>query len=185
MLPSNRSSACRRRACASSVSWLPFSGSSPIERSRTDGSGTSRISWANTTPMCANWRRWSGLASAFAPASIRTVGPRFPGITIAMPGRSTPGSLRTWRSEAASIAPVFPAEITASASPSTTALTARTRDEPGFARTASAGFSCISIASGHTTRSSPCGSSPAGPNRTGSIVSEAAAAAPATTSAGA
>ena len=66
-----------------------------------------------------------------------------------MPGRRTPGSRRTWRSEAASIAPVFPAETTASASPSPTALTARTSDESGFARTASAGFSCISIASAH------------------------------------
>ena len=41
------------------------------------------------------------------------------------------------------MAPVFPAETTASASPSPTALTARTSDESGFARTASAGFSCI------------------------------------------
>ncbi len=41
---------------------------------------------------------------------------------IAIPGRRTPGRRRTWRSDAASIAPVFPAETTASASPSPTAL---------------------------------------------------------------
>ena len=50
-------------------------------------------------------------------------------------------------SPAASIAPVFPAETTASASPAPTARQAATRLESGFARTASAGFSCISITS--------------------------------------
>ena len=39
------------------------------------------------------------------------------------------------RSDAASIAPVFPADTTASASPSATARTARTSDESGFDRT--------------------------------------------------
>ena len=37
------------------MSWLPFSGSSPIESRRTSGCGTSRISSAKTEPMCANW----------------------------------------------------------------------------------------------------------------------------------
>ena len=127
--------AARRSSCASSVSWLPFSGSSPIERSRTSGFGISRISSASTAPMCANWTRCSGRASAFAPASMRTLRPRFVGITIAIPGRCTPGSRRMCRSDAASIAPVFPAETTASASPSATARTARTSDESGFERT--------------------------------------------------
>ena len=135
--------------------------------------------------MWANWTRCSGRASAFAPASIRTVGPRLPGITIAIPGRRTPGSRRTWRSEAASTAPVFPAETTAAASPSPTARAERTSDESGFARTASAGFSSIAIACSHGTSSSPWASSPAGPKRTGSIASEAAWTAPATTSPGA
>ena len=83
------------------------------------------------------------------------------------------------------MAPVFPAETTASASPSPTALTARTSDESGFARTASAGFSCISIASAQATSSSPSASRAAGPKRTGVIDPEAAATAPATTSTGA
>ena len=52
-----------------------------------------------------------------------------------------------WSSPAASIAPVFPAETTASASPAPTARHAATRLESGFARTASAGFSCIAISS--------------------------------------
>ncbi len=74
--------------------------------------------------MCANCTRCSGRASAFAPASMRTLRPRFVGMTIAIPGRWTPGRRRMWRSDAASIAPVFPAETTASASPSATARTA-------------------------------------------------------------
>ena len=85
--------------------------------------------------MYANWTRCSGLASAFAPASMSTLRPRFVGITIAIPGRCTPGSRRMCRSDAASIAPVFPAETTASASPFATARTARTSDESGFERT--------------------------------------------------
>ena len=52
-----------------------------------------------------------------------------------------------WRSDAASIAPVCPAETTASASPSATARAARTSDESGFARTASTAWSSMSIAS--------------------------------------
>ena len=73
-----------------------------------------------------------GPASAFAPASMRTLRPRFVGMTIAIPGRCTPGRRRMCSSDAASIAPVFPAETTASASPSATARTARTSDESGF-----------------------------------------------------
>ena len=46
-----------------------------------------------------------------------------------------------WSSEAASIAPVGPAETTASAEPSRTSRQAVTIDDPGFARTAAAGSS--------------------------------------------
>ena len=85
------------------------------------------------------------------------------GIGTAIAGRSTPGRRRRWSRPAASIAPVFPAETTASARPSATARTAATSEESGFARTASAGFSAMSIASGASTSSSPPVSSPAGP----------------------
>ena len=97
--------------------------------------------------MCANWSRYSGRASAFAPASMRTVGPARAGITTAIAGRRTPGRRRMCRSDAASIAPVLPAETTASASPSATARTARTSEESGLARTASTGWSSISMRS--------------------------------------
>ena len=74
-----------------------------------------------------------------------------------------------WNRPAASIAPVFPAETTASASPSPTARQAATSELSGFARTASTGFSCIAITSGASTSSRPCVSRPAGPKRIGSI----------------
>ncbi len=143
-----------------------------------------RISSAKTDPMCANWTRCSGRASAFAPASMRTLGPRFVGMTIAMPGRWTPGSRRMCRSDAASIAPVFPAETTTSASPSATARTARTSDESVFARTASTAWSSIEIDSDASTSGRPWDSRPGGPNSVGRISDEAAAAAPATISSG-
>ncbi len=84
-----------------------------------------------------------------------------------MPGRCTPGSRRMWRSDAASIAPVFPADTTTSASPSATARTARTSDESVFARTASTGWSSIAIDSDVSTRGRPCGLE-ARPGRRGS-----------------
>ena len=143
-----------------------------------------RICSAKTAPIVANWSRCSGRASAFAPASIRTDGPRLLGIGTPIAGRITPGIRRSSISPAASIAPVFPAETTASADPSATARTAATRELSGFERTASAGFSSISITSAASWSSSPPVSSPAGPKSTGTIVSLAASRAPATTSAG-
>ncbi len=145
---------------------------------------TSRISWAKTAPMCANWSRCSGRASAFAPESISTDGLNRAGTTTAIAGRNTPGMRRMFSSPAASIAPVFPADTTASASPSPTARHAATRLESGFDRTASAGFSCISITSAASTRSRPWVSRPAGPKTTTSRPSRDASTAPAITSAG-
>jgi hypothetical protein len=89
------------------------------------------------------------------------------------------------RREAASIAPVFPAETTVSASRSATALTARTSVDSGFDLTASTAWSSIWIVSCASTSWSPAVSIPAGPNRIGAISAEAAAAAPATISSGA
>ena len=91
---------------------------------------------------------------------------------------------RSSNRQAASIAPVFPAETTASARPSATARQAATSDESGFARTASAGVSPISITPLVSTSSSPPASRPAAPNRIGAIASDAASRAPATISSG-
>src|SRR3954451_5884930 len=183
--PAKFRSLSRRRASASSVSWLPFSSSSPIERRRTSGFAMPTISSAKTAPMWANWTRCSGRASAFAPASIRTDGPRNAGRTTAIAGRARPGRRRISSSPAASIAPVFPAETTASARPSATARQATTRELSGLPRTASAGFSSMPISSVASISSRPPVSRPAGPTRTGVTWSERAARAPATISPGA
>src|SRR5206468_1621721 len=62
---------------------------------------------------------------------------------------------------------------------------AATSEESGFERTASAGFSSIAISCVVSTSWRSPESSPAGPNRIGSMPSERAASAPATTSSGA
>ena len=134
-------------------------------RSRAGAPPGSRLrgSPRRTPSPCARTGRGArARLSAFAPESMRTDGRNRAGITTAIAGRRTPGSRRMWSSPAASIAPVFPAETTASASPAPTARHAATRLESGFARTASAGFSCIAISSVASTSSRPWASSPAG-----------------------
>ena len=145
---------------------------------------TSRISSQNTAPMCANCSRCSARASAFAPASSKTDGPSRAGRETAIAGRNTPGRRRRCIRPAASTAPVFPADTIASASPSATARTAETSVESGFDRTASVGFSAISITSTAGRSGKPFVSSPGGPMMSTSIPSAAAATAPATTSSG-
>ena len=107
------------------------------------------------SPCARTGARCSGRASALAPASMRTEGLSRDRMTTAIAGRRTPGSRRMCMRPAASIAPVFPAKTTASASPSPTARHAATRLESGFARTASAGFSCIAISSAAATSRVP------------------------------
>src|SRR6266540_1815794 len=184
VLPPKLRSLAASSACASSVNWLPFSASSPIESRRTSGLRTSRISSAKTAPMCANWSRSLGRASAFAPESMRTDGPRRDGIVTAIAGRRTPRTRRSSSRHAASIAPVLPAETTARASPSPTARHAATRELFGLARTASVGFSSMAMTSGASISSRPCVSSSFGPTTTGETASDAAASAPATISSG-
>ena len=139
--------------------------------------------------MCANWSRCSARASAFAPAVEQDA-------TAPSRGRDrdgdrraacTPGRRRRWSSPAASIAPVFPAETTASAPPvGDGAARPRRASESGFARTASAGFSChLDHARAPRRARARRVSSPAGPKRTASIPSAAASSAPATISSGA
>jgi hypothetical protein len=107
------------------------------------------------------------------------------GMTTAMAGRWTPLIRRMCRRPAASIAPVLPAETTASARPSPTSRLATTSELSGLPRTASAGFSSIPIRSGASTSSRPCVSRPGGPTSTGSRPGECASSAPATISSGA
>ncbi len=68
-----------------------------------------------------------------------------PGSARRSPGESRRAAALISSSPAASMAPVFPAETTASALPSPTARQAATSELSGFPRTASAGLSSISI----------------------------------------
>ena len=153
------------------------------DRERPDpGASTPRISSAKTTPMCANWTRSSGRASAFAPTSISTDGPRFAGTVTAIAGDGHQGS----------------AAARAGTRPASRRCCPRRRPRPpcprppscrrrqrlcSFPRTASVGFSSIAITSGATISSSPCVSR-CRPHDDRLHGSDAAARAPATISSG-
>ncbi len=116
-------------------------------RSATRGASTPSTTVAYASPISANWRRFSALQSAFAPASSRTHGSPAVGNTVAMAGRFTP-LIRPITSVAAAMhAPVEPAEKNASARPSRTSRAPTTIEESFLERTALAGWSPISITS--------------------------------------
>ena len=69
----------------------------------------------------------------------------------AMPGRSTPGSMRHLTVVAATAAPVWPAETRATASPRFTMSAAMVIELSFFARTATVEDSCISTTLGACT----------------------------------
>ena len=94
--------------------------------------------------MMAYCNMCSARGSLFAPASIKTKMFVSDGITAAIPGRSTPGSVRNLIVVAATAAPVCPALTIAVASPFLTRSTARLTDESFFRRTASTAPSLIS-----------------------------------------
>ena len=96
---------------------------------------------AKIAPIMPNCSRFSGRDSALAPASISTQGWSRAGSGTAMPGRCTPFTRPIVSSDAASMAPVEPAEIAPAARPSRTIRQAVTIDDPGLARTAAAGSS--------------------------------------------
>ncbi len=73
------------------------------------------------------------------------------GMTVAMPGRATPGRRPMTRVAAAVTAPVLPAETKASASSSRTRRAPTTIDDAVLRRTACAGASSMEIVSGACT----------------------------------
>ena len=170
---------------------LPLVGSSPIESRPTFGRSTPITSRMNCDPMIPNWSRFSARASELAPESIRRQGPPWAGSGTPIPGREMPRMRPMWSSEAASIAPVGPADTTASAEPSRTSRQAVTIELPGLARTAAAGSSLEPITSAASTISMPSAppSSAASCSRSPQIrmrtPSAAASSAPATIPAGA
>ena len=121
------------------------------------------------------------------PQSISTDGPvARPGSRPRSPAGRPPAAAGARGSTAASIAPVFPAETTASASPSPTARQAATSELSGFERTASAGFSSIAITSRRLDelQAAAC-RGPAARRGSARSPSAAASSAPATISSGA
>ena len=153
--------ACARRssACASSVSWLPFSCSSPIESSRTRGSLDLEDLLGEDGAHVAELEEVLGAGIGVGAGVDQHRRRRLRvGITTAIAGRWTPGVAARGAAPRRASRPVLPADTTASATPSPTARTARTSDESGLARTASAGLSSISITPSVTTCSSPPGS---------------------------
>ena len=98
--------------------------------SATLGLPTPSITPANTSPITANWNRFSEPYSTLAPRSSITTGRWRAGSTEAIAGRSTPGKVFSTNFAIAIKVPVFPAETAAAASPSFTALTASRMLEP-------------------------------------------------------
>ena len=82
----------------------------------------------------ANCARFSGVQSVFAPASTRMKRPPTAGMNVAMAGRSTPFRMRILTLDAATAAPVCPAEMTASALPSAASVAQTVMEECFFAR---------------------------------------------------
>src|SRR4030095_12709012 len=120
------SGAAFRRRCASRVRSLPLLASSPIDSRPTRGRSTPKAMRANTPPMRANCRRCCGRHSTLAPASSRTAGRSRVGMAVASAGRSTPGIIPNATCVANTVAPVWPALNSASASrPATRAAAPR------------------------------------------------------------
>src|SRR5437868_2010813 len=99
-------------------------------------------------PIRANCTRYSGRASALAPASSSRQQAVAVGITAPIAGRSTPGIRCNPKRPAAITAPLLPALTKPAARPSSTIVQARTIDEFFLVRTACAGCSSMAITSG-------------------------------------
>src|SRR4030042_2808463 len=92
-----------------------------------------------------------GLQAMFAPTSHIVTGPSNVGKTTAIPGRLTPGRVLSLVWKAATQAPVFPAEMAASASASFASFATTAMELLGFLRRLSTGGSSIAITSGAWT----------------------------------
>jgi hypothetical protein len=97
---------------------------------------------ANTPPRIAKFRRSCGRHETVAPASSNKTG-ALKGSTVAIAGLRQPAIRPISSSAAATVAPVFPAEKNASASPARTILAATATLESGCVRKAFAGSSFI------------------------------------------
>src|SRR5215831_10835540 len=83
----------RKRALAPRTASFPFMSSEPTLSSPTVGSTSPRTVRAKTSPIRANWTRFSSSHSTLAPRSSITLSPRRVGKNDAIAGRSIPGSV--------------------------------------------------------------------------------------------
>ena len=183
-LPSKCRSLAARSSCASSVSWFPFSASSPIESSRPAGRVDARGSPPRRPRPCG--RTGAGARGARRRSRRRRAG---------RSGRAARGSARDRRA-----AHAREAGAGGGARPRASRRCCRRRrrrrpprrrrarrrstsELSGLARTASAGFSSISIASAPRRARAPA-SRPARPEEDHGDALGAASSAPATTSSG-
>ena len=139
---------------------VPFSSSSPTFSSPTRGLGRVRMSRMYTVPRCAKPTSSRAEHSTLAPASSMSTGPSMVGSRVPTVARSTPSKRPSRTVEAASSAPVFPAEMNASDSRRACSSRPTTMLDFRLRRTACSGFSAIPITSGASTSSSRLRSSP-------------------------
>ena len=127
---------------------VPLPSSAPRFTSPTVGFSLPITFSIYTLPIIACWRRFCGLQSGFAPASIKSEGipPRM-GYMLAMHGLSIPSSFPSIILDATTIAPVFPAETNKSPLPPLSIERPTTSEESGFFLTVLTGLSSFVITS--------------------------------------
>ena len=126
----------------------PLFSSTPIFTSPTFGLCRLTTLSMYMLPIIPNSRRFSGLHSAFAPASMRRAAslPRM-GYMLAIAGLSIPGILPSIKRPPAIRAPLLPAETNKSASPDFTMFIPFTMEESFLTLTALTGESSMEITS--------------------------------------
>src|SRR5882672_3344966 len=144
---------CLRSWWASLTTAFPFSSSSPMLSSPTEGVGRPSTSRAYTAPRCAKPTSSRASQSTLAPASSTRTGCVAVGNRAPIAARCTPAWSRSSSVLAAITAPVFPAEMKASDSPFFWSVRPTAIEERGLPRIAASGFSPIPTASGASTMS--------------------------------
>src|SRR5437588_2118609 len=139
---------CLSSWCASFTTALPFSSSSPTERSLTPRGRRSNTARTYTEPRCAKPTSSRASQSTLAPPSSTRTGCTAVGNRAPMAARWTPSCSRSSRVAAAITAPVLPAEMNASLAPCFWSPIPTAIEERGLPLTAANGFSPIPTTSG-------------------------------------
>src|SRR5918995_3243666 len=144
--PTKRMPDSSKIRCASLARSLPFPGSSPTLSSPTRASPSNlKKRFASTPPRIAKFKRSCGLQETVAPASNSKTGEEN-GSKVAIADLRHPSRRPILSNAAATVAPVFPAEKNASASPSRTIPAATATLASGWALSVEEGSSSIPTA---------------------------------------